>query len=1181
MPLGFIIGKSGYGKSHYCMQEILKNESNDSPQVLIVPEQFTSQAERDLLMLSNNHILLHSEVLSFGRIAQRIFNANGIGDKTILDDISKSMALQKILLEEQDNLIYFKKFIDKSGFIEQLSLTFSEFSQYNINPVELLEIAKQEGLPTIVQEKLQDISLIYNKYFDFLAEDYLPKDEKLTILSTLLNKGNMFSETTFYIDGFYDFTPQEVTVIEKLLQFSKNVYVTLPMTETIFNYDTIKNYSPFFKPYLTKKRLVDLGTDLLTNVFLTENKRTEKQGLINLEEHFFNGYYETCNLADGITLMNLPTKEKEIIAIAGEVLTLVKSGKARYRDISILTNDLESYVPLFISTLNSFDIPYFIDTKRAITTHPLITMVQSLLDLFSFNFSYKSMFAYLRTNLTNVTEDEIDILENYALAYGIKSYKWTGNKEWTYGLNSENQEEINNINRIRETIINPLLPLIDICKQKTIVFKDLVNAIIDHMKELKIDEKMTEMRDKATEKQLFEKADEHKQVFKMILEIFEKTKNILGDVEIPFIHQQKILVAGISKCKIGVIPPSIDCIVVGDFERSRLPELKYLFVAGVNEGVLPSPSSSQGIFSETERDILMAVGVEMATSSKQLAYHEQLLIYSGLTKPSEQLYMSYFSGDLEGKPFYPSSVINKIRQMDNELETITPTEFVPERNTPQTALNYLGEALTSDKITPFWGNMYNFYKEDDDLKKHIDIIKSAIFKDPPQKLLNKETAEVLYGKKIHSSVSRLERYNSCPFSYFVEYTLKAKPRKMYTLEAPDLGNLFHEVLEKFFLSFTNEVLDKLPQDEHKKAWNKLQKLPDPSLQSKSVKEYVDEIVDDVSKNLGAGILTDTASHTYLVNRLKRISLTACWTCVLHIIAGDFRPIKYELSFGTDSQDDLPPIKNVLSDGEELILTGKIDRVDLYSKNDVSFVKVVDYKSGKIKFDLQKIYHGLQLQLFVYMGAYLNSELNQEMDLEPAGAFYFKVVDPKIKVQAEDDVSQIETLLYRELKTKGIVVDNETSVCGLDNHFNDAFASYDNQSASDIIPLKLKKIPEPKTTSTKTKKAPPKEVDPIEKYDAKSSSVTSADDFNSLVDYVNQKTVEIGNKIKSGNIEPNPYKQSSHTPCKYCKYKSICIYEYDVFPRYNILSSVSKKEFWNMINLENENNEDMEENDDNN
>lgn len=1173
MPLGFIIGKSGYGKSHYCMTEILEKESNESPQVLIVPEQFTSQAERDLLMLSSNHILLHSEVLSFGRIAQRIFNANGIGDKTILDDISKSMALQKILLEEQDNLIYFTKFIDKSGFIEQLSLTFSEFSQYNINPTELLEIAKQQELPMIVQEKLQDISLIYNKYFDFLAKDYLPKDEKLTILSTLLNKGNMFSETTFYIDGFYDFTPQEITVIKKLLQFSKNVYVTLPMTETIFNYSTIKNYSPFFKPYLTKKRLLDLGTDLLENVFLTENKRTDKQGLINLEEHFFNGYYQTCDLSDGITLMNLPTKEKEIIAIAGEVLTLVKSGKARYRDISILTNSLESYVPLFISTLNSFDIPYFIDTKRAITTHPLITMVQSLLDLFSFNFSYKSMFAYLRTNLTNVTEDEIDILENYVLAYGIKSYKWTNNKEWSYGLNSENQEEINNINRIREAIITPLLPLIDICKKKTIVFKDLVNAIIDHMKELKIDVKMTEMRDKATENKLFEKADEHKQVFKMILEIFEKTKNILGDVEIPFVHQQKILVAGISKCKIGVIPPSIDCIVVGDFERSRLPKLKYLFVAGVNEGVLPSPSSSQGVFSETERDILMAVGIEMATSSKQLAYHEQLLIYAGLTKPSEQLYMSYFNGDLEGKPFYPSSVINKIRQMDNQLETITPTEFVPERNTPQTALNYLGEALTSDKITSFWGNMYNFYKQDEDLKKHIDIIKSAIFKDPPLKLLSKETAEVLYGKNIYSSVSKLERYNSCPFSYFVEYTLKAKPRKMYTLEAPDLGNLFHEVLEKFFLSFTNEVLAKLPDDQHKKAWNKLEKFPNPSSQSKSVKEYIDEIVDDVSKNLGAGILTDTASHTYLVNRLKRISLTACWTCVSHIISGDFRPIKYELSFGMDSEeDDLPPIKNVLSDGKELILTGKIDRIDLYNKDNVSYVKVVDYKSGNIKFDLDKIYHGLQLQLFVYMGAYLNSTQNKNKDLQPAGAFYFKVVDPKIDIQTEDDVSQIEALLYRELKTKGLVVDNETSVCGLDNHFNDAFASYDKQSASDIIPLKLKKIKKP---PAKAKKTPPKEVDPIEKYDAISSSVASADSFNSLIDYVNQKTVEIGNKIKSGNIEPNPYNLKSNTPCMYCRYKSICIYEYDVFPEYNVLPNISKKDFWNVIDLKNE---DVEEDD---
>lgn len=1156
MSLGFIIGKSGYGKSHYCMKEILHFESNTNKQVLIVPEQFTSQAERDLLMLSKNHILLHSEVLSFGRMAQRVFANNGIGDKTILDDISKSMALQKILLEQQEKLIYFKKLIDKSGFIEQLSLTFSEFSQYNINPDEILETIKTQDLPIIIQEKLQDLSLIYREYYDFLAQDYLPKDEKLTILSTLLNKGNIFENTTFYIDGFYDFTPQEINVIKKLLDFSKNVYVTLPMTESIYEKDFLHNQSPFFKPYITKKRLLDIADTTLQPVFLNQNQRSKKSGLINLEKHFFNGYYETCSLSDGVKIINSPTKESEIITIATEVLNLVKTGQARYKDISILTNDLESYVPLFISTLRSFDIPFFIDTKRSITTHPLITMVQSLLDLITFNFSYKAMFSYLRTGLSNITEDEIDLLENYALAYGIKSYKWTNNKEWTYGLNpdiEDSQVKVAKINSLREAIISHLLPLIELCKSETILFKDLINVIINHLKALKIDEKMTNMRDLAISNQEFEKADEHKQVFQMILEIFEKTKTILGHVKLPFVHQQKILVAGISKSKIGVIPPSIDCIVVGDFERSRLPELKYLFVAGVNEGILPSPSSSQGIFSEIERDIIMAVGISMATSSKQLAFHEQLLIYSGLTKPSEGLYLSYFNGSLEGKPYYPSSVIHKIKHMDSNLQTIIDdNEFDIKKHTKKTAFSYLGKALDSDEIDPLWLNIYNFYMKEEYWANKINIVKSAIFKNPPQTILSQDIMNILYGKKIYSSVSRLERFNSCPFSYFVEFNLNVKPRKIYKLEAPDLGNLFHEVLEKFFIIFEEEILSKLPKDEQKNAWNLLEKSPTEltkSSNTKTVQEYIDDIIDAISKDLGAGILTDTASHTYLINRLKRICLTACWTCILHIQAGDFRPIKYELSFGIGNENDLPPIKIDLSDDEKLILNGKIDRIDLFTKGEDSFVKIMDYKSGSIKFDLQKIYHGLQLQLFVYMGAYLNSSKGKNINLKPAGAFYFKIADPKVVIEQEDDIENIQNHLFKELKMKGLVLDDETSVVALDNIFKEELSG----KSSDIIPAKYKK-----EAKTKDKN------DNQPQYDARQSSMANEEQFNDLINYVNTKTQEIGTKIKQGIIEPNPYKQGDFTPCVYCRYKSICSYEYNIFPKYNVLSAVKKSDFWDMI-----------------
>lgn len=1143
MALHFIIGKSGYGKTHYCMDKILKSESSSNKQVLIVPEQFTSQAERDLLMLSKNHTLLHSEVLSFGRMAQRMFNNSGIGDRLILDDISKSMALQKILLQEEENLIYFKKFIDKTGFIEQLSLTFSEFAQYNISAKDILNSAKEKGLPIVVQEKLQDLQLIYEKYSDFLGEDYIPKDEKLSLLSSLLTENNMFSNITFYIDGFYELTPKEINVVAKLLQFSKDVYITLPMSKSAFTNDFLPNYSPFFKPYLTKLRLLQITSDIDSTVFLSTNYRNKRDGLLNLEKHFFNSYYENCAISDGVSICSSTTKEKEVISIAGEILYLVKNENIRYKDLAVLTNDLENYAPLFMATLRSFDIPFFIDTKRAISSHPLITMVQSILDLITYNFSYKTMFAYLRTGLSNIAEEEIDILENYALAYGIKSYKWTKNTDWTYGLNPEDESSVlknEHINRLRVAVITPFLPLIELSKSKSFPFKDLISAIINHMKELKIDEKMTYFRDTAKENNNFEKADEHKQVFNMIFELFSKTNNILGDISLPFIHQQKILLAGISKCQIGVIPPSIDCLIVGDFERSRLPECKYLFVAGVNEGILPAPTTSQGIFTEVERDVIMSMGVEMATSARQLAFHEQLLIYSGLTKPSEKLYLSYFNGDLEGKPFYPSQIINKLTLMDSDLKIETnDNTFDIDKNTPKTTMGYLGSVLENDTLPPLWSNIYNFYMQEPHWESKINILKSAISKNPPVTVLDPKVMQLLYGKKLYSSVSRLERYNSCPFSYFLEYNLKAKPRKFFELQAPDLGNLFHEVLERFFLAFEEEVLSKLPIEDRKDAWNLLEKEPTKTTISKTVKDYVDEIVDDVAKSLEEGILTETASHTYLINRLKRISLTACWTCVRHITSGDFRPIKYELEFGLGQTADLPPIKLSLDDDDELLLTGKIDRIDLYEENEITYAKVVDYKSGYIAFDLSKIYHGLQLQLFVYAGAYINNQQSAK-EVRPAGALYFKITDPTVNIKLPEDLDNVPEELYKQLKTKGLVLDDKTSVGALDNTFKLNLAS----KSSLTIPAKYTAKNEPSKTQ---------------------SSMADLDSFDNLIKYTNEQVIEIGKNIKKGIIEPNPYKYENRTSCDYCKYKSICSYEYDIFPKFNNISKISKTDFWERVN----------------
>lgn len=1132
MGLRFIIGRAGTGKTTLCMEEIIKQaNTGEKRQVLIVPEQFTSQAERDLIEKTGQNAILTAEVLSFGRLAHRVFSKKGIGSRVPLGDIGKSMALRKILLQEQGKISYFRNVMHKPGFIDQLGLTISEFFQYRITPEQTEALAQGESLSHGAKEKLEDLTLIYRSYLDFLKQDYISADETLGLLAERLDDSLGFGNTEFWLDGFYGFTPQEYGVIRRLLQVSAQVNITLTMDRNSFYGAFLPPSAPFYEPYVTKKKLAalaeELGLAAVPPTILEENRRAETSALRNLEREYFYSFFKKASLAESVHITVCPSLQEEIRFAAGKILRLVREENLRFRDIAIVTNAMELYEKNIRGILEEYDIPSFLDARRETASHPLVTLLTALLEILVYDFRYEAMFSYLKSGLTSLTAEEIDILENYVLAYGIKGYKWKL-EYWDYGLVREGAEAIEAINLLREKVMAPFAPFLALSKTKPLSFRAFISLIMAHLDTLQAAETLENWANEAASGGNLNRAEEYRQIWQLVMDVLEKGDAILGREELPLPGIAKILEAGLEKCTMGVIPPTADSLLIGDLERSRLPEIKYLFVLGVNEGILPSPATAQGIFTEPERDLLTAQGMELANGGKRKIFEEQFLIYRGLTKPSRGLWLTCAAADSEGRELSPSSLIENLRRMDETLPIERMPAFTLEETAPAAAFHLLGGKMRAHTeetpLSPLWQEIYRFFDETSEWENRLTLLKKGIGRTGRAEVLSPKTIKALYGKNILSSVSRLERFAGCPFSFFAEYGLKAEERRLYQLHTPDLGSLFHEVLELF----SNKL------EEDGTQWKDLTREQTQTL--------IHTCVDEAAPRLGDRILLESAANKYLIRRLKRISAKAAWTLVQHLQMGDFTPAGYEIGFGL--HEALPPIVIELGNGGSLILNGKIDRVDLLDAEGTRYVKIIDYKSGSKTFSFQDVYYGLQLQLLVYLDAYLKYYKNTGADFKPGGVFYFRIAEPSLSVEKETSAEEIEKTLYKQMQMSGLLLQEDVLIESLDRSLKPEGAKGFSGSSA-IVPVGFTKKGELSATS----------------------NLASEAQYEAILDFVTARTRAIGEAMKSGIITPAPFKDGQRSPCNYCNYRSICRHDYEEKPKWRKFRKMNKKEFWETITPE--------------
>lgn len=1079
MPLKFVFGPSGSGKSSYLYLHVIQ-ESMKYPErnyIVLVPEQFTMQTQKDLVMMHERKGIMNIDVLSFARLAYRVFEETGGGGLPVLDDEGKNLILRKIAGDYESELKMLGGHMKKQGYISEVKSVISEFTQYDIGEDEIERVMESAGESSRLYYKLADIRLLYRGFTDYLREKYITKEELLDVLSCEVEKSERLKNSTVVLDGFTGFTPVQDRLLGELMRHCREVIVTVTM-------DRRGNPYVYEHPYqlfaLSKQMVTSLLQIAKQNKIPVEEpvelydhvpwRFKEQEALAFLEKHLFRygaGAYEKEQEQVKLHLAKNP--REEAYAVAEQVRRMMREDRYRLRDIGVIVSDMDVYADHLKQAFIKYDIPFFMDHKRSILLNSFVEYIRSVLHMAEQSFSYESVFRFLRTNLAGFTYEEIDELENYVIGLGIKGYKhWQ--EMWTRKLRGMAQEDLDKMNHYRRQLVEKVDGLIYVLRQRRKTVADITRAIYEFMVQENLQVRLAEQEELFKAKGELALAREYAQIYRIVIELFDKFVELLGDEQVSLSEYCKLLDAGLEEARVGVIPPEVDQVVIGDMQRTRLKDIKALLFAGANDVYLPGALLRTGLLSELDREKFAREKLTLSAGGKEKAYVQKFYLYLNLTKPSEKLDIYYSKVSADGKSVRPSYLIQELQKLFPKLKVRDEERYLKEQE--------LTENIGFDRmIREFvqkrhetdgaWCELYNWYKKNPKWQEKVERFLEAGYYRKPLDALTEEAAKRLYGEEFETSITRMERFAVCAFSHFLTYGLGLREREEYDFQAADLGNVCHRALERFSYKVEREAGDWLKLTEEKR------------------KQYVEESVEEAIADYGNSILYSSSRNAYLIVRMKRMLEKTVWALTKQLAAGDFKPSAYELRFAN----------------------GKIDRVDTCEDGDCVYVKVIDYKTGSKSFDVTALYHGLQLQLMVYMDAALQMEQKKhpEKEILPAGVFYYRIQDPLIDRPKEGE--EQESIL-KELKPDGMISLEKEVLEHLDHCM---------VGESSVIPVKYNK-----NGSL-----------------SKSSKAASAQDFYLMMKYAVNKVEEIRQKILSGDVKVNPYRRGTETSCDYCSYRQIC------------------------------------------
>lgn len=1107
MSLQFVFGNSGSGKSGYIYEQILTQaaENPDKNYLILVPEQFTMQTQRELVSRQKNHAIMNVDVLSFARLAYRVFDELGKQDIIVLEDTGKNLVMRKVAEQKKKELRVLGGNINKMGYIDEIKSFITELTQYNIAPEDLEEFLADESLGETLKLKLQDIYTMYRGFTDYMKGKYITAEEVLSLLCEVASESALLRNSVIVFDEFTGFTPVQNRLLRELLVIAEKIIVSVTM-DTRENFYHSKGVHELFSMSkktveILMKMAADIPVEVSEPVVLepgAKRRYVNAPALFFMEQNLFRTTYRKWQEeTEDISITRAKNPREELRFAAGEITRLIREKGYCYRDIAVVTGDVPQYANYVAEIFEQYAIPYFIDQTTNILFHPLIEFIRATLEVVETDFSYESIFRFLRCGLFSaVTEDEIDRLENYVLARGIRGRKrWS--EPWTFVMRGKEveaaKEELLPMNAVRASVYDAFAPLFEVFYGNHHTVEEQTYALYRFICSLNIEAQLKEKELAFETEGDLAKAKEYSQIYKIVMDLLDKVTALLGEEQISIREYGDILDAGFTAAKVGIIPLGNDKVIIGDIERTRLNHIKILFFVGVNDGVVPKNGNTGSIISQFEREKMAEHHLELAPSARERVFIQKFYLYLNMTKPSDALYVTFSSVSMDGKALRRSYLIGTLLKMFPKLLVRELAEQEQEEDvvTPENAMRFLLEGLQQGKTgDKKWQALAHWYQKNPTYREKIQQLLAAAFLSYTNEPVSHAVTKALYGNVLENSVTRLERFAACAFAHYLQYGLVLRERELQQFAGVDMGNIYHDALERF--------AKKIEASEY--TWFD---LPEQLQQ-----EWLESSMEDAiagSQSVGA---FEDARNRYLLEKMRQTLRKTVWALMVQVQKGKFVPSDFEVSFS--QADHLDAVNFTLSEDEKMRLRGRIDRVDTYETDEKVYVKIIDYKSGNTSFSLLNFYHGLQLQLVVYLNAALEltAKKHPGKEVEPAGIFYYHIDNPMVDGSGTESEEEIKRAVLEQLKLNGLVNDDPEIYRAMDTDFS---------GTSAVIPVALKTDGSLKANS----------------------KTVSTGDFKTMSDYANEILVQRGRQILDGDVEIKPYRLDKNTGCAYCPYHTVC------------------------------------------
>lgn len=1085
--------------------------------------------------------IIRAEVTSFRRLAHRVLQETGGRARPHLGELSKRMLLRALLEDLRPQLRSFAHVASQPGFTQLLASTISVLKAYGVSPSHLNEVAQllAGSSPGPLADKLNDLALLNNALTEAVSGRYTDPDDYLDLLSDHLPQAASLKGAEFWIDGFAGFTPQEYTVLGQILTCVHRVNLTLCLDGRCSGKHLLET-DVFHPTWTTLKRIRALAADRNIQedapVLLDDSTPARfhrAPDIRYLEQALCTRFPQSLeNEAPNIHLVAAADRRAEVEGVARTIIHLARDQGLRWRNMAVITRDLERYHELIGSVFTYYDIPFFIDRKRPVPHHPVVELLRAALDVAVRGWVYEPVFRYLKTDLVPLSRDDVDQLENYVLAHGINGRRWTDNQPWHFRrysalhrdeepetpLSADEETELTAVNAARRLAVRDLEKFCQAARVAPDVCT-LTQALFMLLESLGVGDILQRWQQEAAVAGRLDEAQEHTQVWNGVLEVMDQLVQALGNRSLTLEEYARVFDSGLESLRLGLIPPALDQVLVGSLDRSRSHGLLAAFLVGVEEGVLPARPADDLILNDADRLRLLEMGMELPPDGRRRLLDEQFLVYTALTRSSRYLWVSYPMANNEGGVISPSPVFRRLQQLlpavtvESCPGTPTGTGDIDFVTRPAPALAHLLERLRAirdgETVPPLWWAVYNWFHSQPSWAPFLDRLSSSLFYVNQASQLKPLTSRQLFGHPVQTSVSRLERFRACPFAHFLAYGLRLRERPVQRLAPPDMGRFLHAAMEQFAGSLLRDNRD----------WG--------ALSANECAALAERIVDDLAPQLQSEVLLATARHRYLTVKLRNTVERAALVLGEHARRSRFRPVALEMAFGPDGP--LPPFR---LPGVEL--SGRIDRIDAAGTEKGPLLRIIDYKSGRARLSLTEIAFGLQIQLLIYLDVALN---NAERIMKstgglprPAGIFYFTLQNPLLRESGPMNPDEVNHRLLRALRMHGYVLADRDVVAMMDSQAH---------RTSDLIPVQLTD----------------------QGFSARSSVLTSVQ-FTLLRQHLRDLLIETAEAIASGHVEISPYRIGNTNACLYCPFAAVCAFDRQIpGNNYRILPQESSETFW--------------------